>query len=398
MTTDLQIKALLKKPGKHRVAPGLFLRVRSSGAGYWALIYTFAGKEREAGLGRYPDVPLAEATAKAATMRLAIKRDGIDPLEIKQVDQAKTAGAHTFRTIADGVIRAKSPGWSNPKHAQQWQNTLNTYAYPIIGNMDVAEVDTEHILAVLQPIWTGKHETATRLRQRIEAVLDAAAARKLRSSENPARWRGHLDSLLTAIPKRKRVKHHAALSWPELPAFMVALRTRTGISARALEFTILTACRTGESVGACWNELDLDRAIWTIPANRMKAKREHRVALPFQAVQLLQGLPRIEGDDWVFPGGRQHRPLSQMAMLELMRGMRPGLTVHGFRSTFRDWVGEATTFSPELAETALAHTIPNATEAAYRRGDALERRRALMQAWADFADGKDKVVALQSAA
>jgi integrase len=380
--TDLQVKALTKKPGKHRIAPGLYLRVRDTGAAFWVLIYTIGGKSREAGLGRYPDVSLLEATSRAAEMRLQIKRDGIDPLERKAAPPAPAVV--TFRQVAADVIKAKRPGWRNPKHAQQWENTLASYAFPIIGDMDVATIDTEHVLAVLQPIWTSKHETATRLRQRIEAVLDAAAARKLRSRENPARWRGHLDSLLSAISKADRVRHHPALPWRELPAFMAQLRGNGSSSALALQFTILTACRTGEVLGAQWQEVDLEQAVWVIPAARMKAKREHRVPLPRQAVELLRALPRFEWSPYIFPGAKRGRPLSQMAMLQLVRGMRPGLTVHGFRSTFRDWISEATNFSPELAEQALAHTIGNATEAAYRRGDLLERRRAMMQAWADF--------------
>jgi len=396
--TDLQVKALLKKPGKHRIAPGLYLRVRDTGAAFWALIYTIDGKSREAGLGRYPEVSLAEATAEAAQKRLLLKRDKVDPLEVKKTEIAKAKGAMTFKAIAADVIEAKRPGWRNPKHAQQWENTLATYAFPVMGDLDVSAIDTEHVLAVLQPIWTTKHETATRLRQRIEAVLDAAAARKLRSRENPARWKGHLDTLLTAISKRARVKHHPAMPWSELPAFMAALRENGSMSALALQFTILTACRTGEVLGAQWAEIDLERAIWTIPGARMKAKREHRVALSRQAVALLHGLPRIEGCPWVFPGRKVNAPLSQMAMLELMRGMCPPYVPHGMRSTFRDWVSDATNFSPEIAEQALAHTIGNQTEAAYRRGDLLERRRALMQAWADYATGKGHVIKLANAA
>lgn len=382
--TDLQVKALLKKPGKHRIAPGLYLRVRDTGAAFWALIYTIDGKSREAGLGRYPEVSLAEATAKAAQMRLLLKRDKVDPLEVKKTEIAKAAAGATFKAVAADVIEAKRPGWRNPKHAQQWENTLATYAFPVLGDLDVSAIDTEHVLAVLQPIWTVKHETATRVRQRIEAVLDAAAARKLRSRENPARWKGHLDTLLTAISKADRVRHHPALPWRELPAFMAQLRANGSISAQALQFTILTACRTGEVLGAQWAEIDLERAIWTIPGARMKAKREHRVPLSRQSAELLRRLPRFEWTPYLFPGAKRGRPLSQMAMLQLVRGLRPGLTVHGFRSTFRDWISEATSYSPELAEQALAHTIGNQTEAAYRRGDLLERRRAMMQAWADF--------------
>ena len=396
-TTDLQVKALSRKPGMHRVAPGLYLRVRESGAAFWALRYAVGGKAREMGLGSYPTVSLMEAGAKASELRLAMKRDGIDPLQAKLVQESRKAGT-AFKDVAGDLIDAKRPGWKNVKHAGQWIATLETYAYPIIGDLDVATIDTEHILSVLKPIWTDKHETATRLRQRIEMVMDAATARKLRSGENPARWKGHLDKLLTTISKRMRTRHHPALPWQDLPAFVAELRQRGNISASALQFTIMTACRTGEVLGAQWPEFDLERALWTIPARRMKAQREHRVALSGEAVALLHSLPRIDGEPWVFPGARKNRPLSNMAMLEMVRGLRPGLTVHGFRSTFRDWVSDVTNFNPEIAEQALAHIVGNQTEAAYRRGDLLERRRELMQAWADFATGHERVIKLVSAA
>lgn len=403
-TTDLQIKALAKKPGMHRVAPGLYLRVRDTGSAFWALRYTVGGKSREAGLGSYPAVSLMEATTTAGGLRLALKRDGIDPLTAKQTEQEKANGAATFKAIAADLIDAKRPGWKNLKHAGQWEATLKTFAYPTIGDLDVSAIDTEHVLAILKPIWTGKHETATRVRQRIEAVLDAASARKLRSGENPARWKGHLDKLLTAIPKVRRVKHHKAMPWQELPAFMAELRQRQSASASALQLTILTAVRTSDTTGALWHEFDLDAALWIIPAARMKAIREHRVALSAEAVALLRALPRVDGEPLVFPGARQGHPLSNMAMIEVLRGMRPErdkdgkrVTVHGFRSTFRDWVSEATNFNPEIAERALAHRGSNSTEAAYFRSDLLDRRRELMQAYADFATGKGKIINLVSA-
>lgn len=239
------------------------------------------------------------------------------------------------------------------------------------------------MLAALTPIWSDKHETATRVRQRIEAVLSAAKARGLRFGENPAAWRGHLDALLPTISKRKRVEHHAAMPWQDVPAFMAELRSRQSMSGWALQFTILTACRTGEVIGARWGEIDLERALWVVPAARMKAHVEHRVPLAEPALALLRELPRMDGSDAVFWGSR--RPtISNMAMLELLRGMRPGLTVHGFRSAFRDWAAEATNFPAEVVEMALAHTIPNQVEAAYRRGDLLDKRRELMQAWAAY--------------
>ncbi|MGE0106499.1 MAG: tyrosine-type recombinase/integrase [Thiomonas sp.] len=248
----------------------------------------------------------------------------------------------------------------------------------------MAEVTTADVLAVLRAIWSDKHETATRVRQRIEAVLSAAKARGLRSGENPAAWRGHLDAVLPTISKRRRVEHHPAMAWADLPAFMAELRQRSSMSAWALQFTILTACRTGEVIGAQWPEIDLDAGLWTIPANRMKAQREHRVPLTPAVVDLLRALPRQDGGA-VFWGARKPA-ISNMAMLELLRGMRPGLTVHGFRSAFRDWAAESTSFPSEVVEMALAHTIANQVEAAYRRGDLLEKRRELMQAWADYLD------------
>lgn len=388
---DQQVRALLKKPGKHRIDRNLYLRVTPSGAGFWTFIYRAPdGRDREAGLGRYPDTSLLEAKTKAGTMRLLLKRDRIDPLEHMRLERARANGADAFRRVAGELIASKRAGWKSVKHAGQWEATLSTYANPLIGNMSVAAITTDHVLAVLRPIWESKHETAGRLRQRIEAVLDAAIARGLRDGMNPARWKGHLDKLLPAISKRARVKHHAALPWKDAPSFMAELRARGSISARALEFCILTACRTGEVIGARWEEVDFEQAIWTIPAARMKSKREHRVPLPDAAMKLLQALPRVDGCPYVFPGARGNRPLSNMAMLELLRDMRQGLTVHGFRSTFRDWVSDATIFNPEIAEMALAHTIGNQVEAAYRRGDLLERRRELMQAWSDFLKGEMK--------
>jgi len=382
--TDKEVRRLVKVPGKHRIAPQLFLRVRDTGAAFWAFIYASpkTRQRREAGLGSYPIVSLEEARLQASAMRLQLKRDGIDPLAKKESGRAKGNG--TFARLALDYVEAKRSGWSNTKHADQWVSTLETYAFPVIGSLHASDIDTEHVLRVLQPMWTEKHETATRLRQRIEAVLDAATARKVRAGENPARWKGHLDKLLPTISKRVRTKNHPALPWREAPDFLAELAKREAVSARALDFTILTACRTGEVIAAQWSEIDLDQAVWTIPAARMKAKREHRVPLSQQATALLRTLPRVVGTDHVFPGARGG--LSNMAMLKLLNAMRPGITVHGFRSTFRDWVSDATSFSGEIAEQALAHTIRNSTEAAYRRGDLLERRRELMQAWAEYLD------------
>lgn len=395
--TDRGLRALLKKPGVHRVASGLYLRVRDTGAAFWALRYTINGKSREMGLGTFSHLSLAEATKLSHDLRLSLKRDGIDPIETRRIANERREGA-AFRDVAENYIEGQRPKWKNAKHAEQWGNTLKHYAYPVLGDLDVAKITTEDVLTVLKPIWTQKHETATRLRQRIEAVMDAATARKLREGDNPARWKGHLDKLLAAIPKAQRIQHHPALPWKELPAFLSELRQSESMSARALVFTILTACRTAEVTGAKWAEIDLETKVWMIPAVRMKAKREHRVPLSSHAVKLLKSLPVVQGNEYVFQGIREKSPISNMAMLEQLKGLRPGYTVHGFRSTFRDWVADATSFSPELAEMALAHTIANQTEAAYRRGDLLERRRDLMQAWADYATGKGKVVKLSTVA
>ena len=380
--TDRGVRSLTSKPGVHRVARRLYLRVKPSLAAYWVMRYSKDRKAVEMSLGPYETLSLAQATAQAAALQVD-RKNGTDPLKARRAALQRQASA-LFQDVATALIESKRAGWKNEKHASQWRNTLTTYVFPAIGSLDVAAVDTEHVLKILKPIWTTKTETATRVRQRIEAVLNAAAARDLRSGDNPARWKGHLDNLLAKIPKKERTKHHAAIAWSDMPEFMAELRQKDGTSAKALEFCILTATRTGEAIKAQWPEVDLDGGVWTIPATRMKAKREHRVALSSRAVELLRALPRMEGEAWIFPGSRKGRPLSNMSMLELLRGMRPGLTVHGCRSSFRDWASEATLHSPELAEMALAHVITNQTEAAYRRGDVLERRRTLMEDWSNY--------------
>lgn len=385
--TVKEVEKLRRSVGMHRVAPGLYLRVASASSAYWMLRYskTVGGKVKttEMSLGRHADMTLAQAVAKATELRSVRRESGIDP---RTIHRGQFESGSTFESVARDLIASKRAGWKNAKHAAQWETTLLTYAYPVIGDRDVADVDTAAVLEVLRPIWSTKHETATRLRQRIEAVLTAAKVRGLRSGENPAAWRGHLAALLPTIPKKARVRHHPAMPWQELPAYMAELRQRDSVSARALEFTILTACRTGEVIGACWDEIDLDHAVWIIPKERMKAKIAHRVALTAATVDLVRALPRRDKTDWVFWALRKGEPyrLSNMAMLELLRGMRPGLTVHGFRSTFRDWAGETTHHPREIIEHALAHQIPDAAEAAYRRGDALERRRALMRDWSEY--------------
>jgi integrase len=375
----------LTVPGRYAVGDGAYLQVSPGGTRSWLFRYKLDGRARHMGLGPFDLVSLAEARQKAQDARRNIL-DGIDPLEAKQDAKARrrsdAAKLLTFKDCADRMMRSHSAAWKNPKHRQQWQNTLATYVYPIFGDLPVQEIDPGLVLRVLEPIWTTKPETAGRVRGRIEAVLDWAKARGTRTGENPARWRGHLDKLLPNRSKVAKVRNHPAMPYGDVPAFMGELRGRNSTSARALEFAILTAARTGEVIGARWSELDLDAGVWTIPAERMKAGKEHRVPLTGRALDLASSMDRES--DFVFPGGREGKPLSNMAMAELMKGMRPGLTVHGFRSSFRDWAAESTSFPSEVVEMALAHAIESKVEAAYRRGDLFEKRRALMAEWVNY--------------
>jgi integrase len=344
------------------------------------------------GLGSLELVSLKEARQLAAECRKQVLA-GLDPLEErrqqKRIQLLKQARSITFREAADHCIAAKRPEWKNKKHAQQWGNSLATYAYPVFGDLSISELDTDLVLKALEPIWVSKAETASRLRQRIETIWDWARARKYVEGENPARLRGHLDKILAKTAKVKRVRHHPALPYKEIQKFITALHKRSGSSALALEFMILTAGRTGEVIGAKWAEVDLTAKIWTIPPERMKAGKEHRVPLCDRALDILTSIRsnrRLEG--FVFPGWKADAGLSNGAMLALMRKMQFGhYTPHGFRSTFRDWAAEeAHSFQNETIELALAHTIKNKAEAAYRRGDQLERRRELMKAWSQYID------------
>ena len=381
--SPLTIISLRKKQGKHRVERSLYLNVRGESA-TWCFRYMLKGISHEIGLGSADVVDLANARHEVGKLRIQL-HEGIDPL----AERRKSTTSATFEAVAAELIESKRAAWRNAKHAQQWTNTLTQYAYPVLGKLHVKDIETEHVLKVLKPIWKEKHETATRLRQRIEAVLDAAAAKGLRDALNPARWKGHLDKLLSAIPKADRVQHHEAVPWQDMPAFMGELRQQEGIAALALEFIILTATRTSETLNAQWDEVNLDEGIWTIPKTRMKAKREHRVPLSLAAMEVLNKVPRIDGNPFIFPG-RNDKPLSNMAAAMLLRRMSHEETTHGFRSSFRDWVSEATNFNPELSEMALAHTIGDETEAAYRRGDLMKKRQKLMQAWADYLGGLKK--------
>ncbi|OFW00147.1 MAG: integrase [Acidobacteria bacterium RIFCSPLOWO2_12_FULL_59_11] len=387
-TQRLSVKgvAAKRKPGYYADGGGLYLQVSQVGSKSWIFRYMLNGKAREMGLGPLNTVTLADARQRAAACRLLLV-DGIDPIEARNTKRAgealNAARTITFAECAEAYIKAHRAGWKNAKHADQWTNTLATYCGPVIGPLPVQTVNTGLVLKVLESIWTEKPETATRLRARIEKVLDWATVRTYRTGDNPARWRGHMDKLLPKLEKRKRVKHHPALPFDAMGEFIESLRAQEGIAARALEFLILTAGRTGEVIGATWQEVDLEGALWTIPAVRMKAHREHRVPLSPRAVKLLQGLEAKRQSDYVFPGQKEDAPLSNMAMLELLKRMaRTDLTVHGFRSTFRDWASERTSYPREVCEMALAHAVSDHVEAAYRRGDLFEKRRRLMAEWA----------------
>ncbi len=386
-----------KEPGYYCDGGGLYLQVSATASKSWIFRYTRHRRSREMGLGSERDVSLAQARTRAEDARRQLA-GGVDPLAAREGDKAqenlREAGSIGFAECAKKYIAAHKAGWRNEKHAEQWTNSLETYAGPVLGGLAVRDVDTALVLRVLEPIWSAKPETASRIRGRIERILDYARVRGYRSGENPARWRGHLDKLLPSALNRKGRKHHAALPYDELPAFMKALRAQSGNAARALEFLILTAARTGEVIGCeSEKEIDLKKAIWVIPAGRMKAGKEHRVPLSPRAIKVLEGQP--EGK-YLFPGGKEGAPLSNMAMLELLKRMgRDELTVHGFRSTFRDWAAERTSYPGEVCEMALAHAITDSVEAAYRRGDLFEKRRMLMLDWARFCDAwKGDVVPL----
>jgi integrase len=380
----------LKEPGMHSDGGGLYLQVTQGSDGTprksWLFRYAVGGRERQMGLGPLGDVSLAEAREFAVAAREQ-RRAGKDPISERQALRAENArqAAKTisFDECAKAYIASHQAGWRNVKHASQWTNTIDTYCSPF-GRLPVQAVDVTMVLKALEPIWTTKPETASRVRGRIERILDWAKVRGYRDGDNPARWRGHLDHLLPARGKVRRIEHHAALPYAELPAFLAALRTREAIAARALEFAILTAARTGEVIGARWDEMNLEGRIWVVHAERMKAGREHRVPLSDRALKILEDMKKVQTCEYVFPGDRR-TTLSNMAFLMLLRRMeRADITAHGFRSTFRDWVEEQTDTPRAVAEMALAHTIGSAVEAAYRRGDLFEKRRALMSKWADY--------------
>jgi integrase len=382
--------ATISKHGRHADGGGLYLSISPNGGRRWVFLYRWHGKPTEIGLGSARDVTLARAREFASQARAKLA-EGIDPKHARKA----TEGA-TFGECADRVIEAMRPSWRNGKHAAQWQMTLRDYAAPLRG-LPADKIATDDVLSVLKPLWNEKPETASRLRGRIERVLDAAKAQGLRTGENPARWRGHLDQLL---PKRQKLTrgHHAAMSYLDLPAFMSDLQARQATAALALEFAILTAARSGEVLGARWDEIDLDHGVWAVPATRMKAGREHRVPLSRRALKIVEALHAAREGDFVFPGQKTGKPLSAMALEMVLRRMKiDGATVHGFRSTFRDWAAESTNFTNEVCEAALAHVIENKAEAAYRRGDLFDKRHKLMEAWAAYcaAPKVGKVVAFR---
>lgn len=377
--------AKLREPGRYPVggAAGLHLRITDSGSRLWVHRIMVDGKRRDIGLGRFEDVSLSQAR-DAARDKSRLVRQGIDPLPALQLAPVAKV-VRTFRATAEEYVESKRDGWRNEKHRAQWTATLEAYAYPEIGEKDVGEIGIDDVLRVLRPIWTSKTETATRLRGRIESVLGYAAVRDGRSGINPASWRGVLDKILPAPDKVRTREHHPAMPIAEAPAFMRALEEVGGMSALALRFLILTAARSGEVRGASWSEVDLQAGIWAVPAERMKAGAAHRVPLSAQALALLEGLPRFAGSDLLFPSPRGGQ-LADMAMTALMRRRGLAYVPHGFRSTFRDWAGDHTEYPREIVESALAHAVGNRVEAAYRRKDALERRRPLMQDWGNFLD------------
>ena len=374
---------------------GLYFRVSEFGTTSWVVRFTLIGRAREMGLGSYPDVSIKEARDRAAEARRMI-RDGRDPIEARQTNRSAIVGSRaamvTFEECAVAFMDSMESEWKNAKHRGQWKATLQTYAYPVIGRLMVRDIDLPHILKIVEPIWATKTETATRVLGRIESVLDYAITRKYRAESNPARWRGYLDKVLPAPSKVSKVKHLAALPYNEIGAFTEKLRVQPGSGARALELAILTAARSGEIRGANWREFDLENAVWTIPENRMKAGKEHRIPLSAPALTLIRALPRGEPESILFPSSKG-TPLSDMTLSAVLRRMEVQVTVHGFRSTFRDWAGETTAYPREVIEHALAHQLADKSEAAYARGTLFQKRRLLMDSWAKFC-GTEKLASV----
>ncbi|MEJ1357885.1 MAG: integrase arm-type DNA-binding domain-containing protein [Candidatus Sedimenticola sp. (ex Thyasira tokunagai)] len=385
------------KPGWYADGAGLYLQVSPTLSKSWVYRYQVGGKERRHGLGRYSEndtqrgLTLNKAR-KAAKACRDLRDNGTDPIDHKRQQEALKALADvkgmTFKDCADKYIESHRRGWKSPKHAQQWENTLATYAMPTIGALSVKDVDVGLVLQVLEAIWHEKPETATRVRQRVESVLDWATARGYRKGENPARWKGHLDKLLPKRSKVQKVKHHKAMPYMDVSEYYIDLLTHETMAARALSFIILTGVRSSEAREAAWSEIDLEAGVWVIPAERMKSGRSHRVPLTDEAVSLLEKVKPFSRDGLVFPGMKRNHSISAAALRKHFKDQHPTLTIHGFRSSFRDWCAEQTNYPRELAEAALAHSLRDQTEAAYQRGDMLERRRKVMEAWAVYCTTK----------
>ena len=378
----------LKIRGMHADGGGLYLQVSRYDTKSWIFRYTLEGQQHDMGMGPLHSITLAAAREKATAYR-AMLVEGIDPIQARNATRnarmSEAARAMSFAECARRYIASHRAGWKNPKHAEQWVNTLATYAESVFGELPVQAVDTTLVMKAIEPLWIVKPETASRLRGRIESVLDWAKIRELRTGDNPARWRGHLDQLLPARGKVRAVEHHAALAYQKIGDFMAALREQGGTAARALEFAILTAARTGEVIGATWNEIDVTAKVWTVPPQRMKAEKEHKVPLSARVLEVIGRQQTMRESDFVFPSTRAGKPLSNMAMAELLKRMGHGnVTVHGFRSSFRDWASEQTNYPREVCEMALAHAVDSKVEAAYRRGDLFEKRRRLMNDWEKY--------------
>jgi integrase len=378
------LKVKNAKPGKYGDGGGLWLYVKKDGRKTWVFKYTANGKRREMGLGPVHTVSLAIAREKSAACRLTVLNGG-DPIEDRHKDQR---GTMTFETAADAYINMHKSGWTNARQESIWRRSLEDYAYPVIGQRDVTKIDTDDILKILQDPWSTKTETATRVRSRIERVLDWCTSGGYRSGPNPARWKGHLSNLLPSPARVKTSRHFPALPWQELPGFMTELRQRKGVAAQALTFLILTAARSGEVRGMSWDELDLDDAIWVVPAERIKMKREHRVPLTASAIDVLMDMRQHGQSGLVFPSVQNGKQMSDMTLSAVLKRMdRKDITVHGFRSTFKDWASESTAYPDDVSEMALAHAVKNKVVAAYKRGDLFEKRRRLMSDWASYASG-----------
>ena len=376
-----------KAPGRFNDGGGLYLQVSKTGAKSWLFRYMLDGRSREMGLGSVLAVSLSKARERAAQCR-ALLADRVDPIEARQkalrLNKVAASNAISFEEAAYRYIELHEPGWRNPKSASQWRNTLKTYAFPIAGDLQVSEITTQNVLKILEPIWFEKHETARRLRGRIEKILSWAKVNGYCEGDNPAQWHGHLQNALPGKERSHKVKHHSAMPYEAVKAFISTLQGKDGMSARALEFLIYTAARTSEVLGAKWSEIDLSKAIWTIPAIRTKTESEHRVPLCLPALAVLKDLKSMEVSGFVFPADNHQKPLSNMAMLQLLRRNDIDYTVHGFRSSLRDWAAEQTNAPREVAEQALGHALQNKVEAAYLRTDLFEKRRDLMNQWGGY--------------